>query len=109
MRTAWAMIMALRPWQSLKNLVVFAAVIFARKADDPHAVLVAVLAFCAFCLASSAGYLVNDLRDLSLDRSHPKKRYRPIASGRLPPLVAAPISVTIGAVVASRPQLSPAS
>ncbi|MFH0945598.1 MAG: decaprenyl-phosphate phosphoribosyltransferase [Planctomycetota bacterium] len=83
MTATWALIIALRPWQWLKNLVVFAALIFAQRANDPEAVLLSVLAFASFCLASSAGYLVNDLKDIDLDRRHPTKRRRPIASGRL--------------------------
>ena len=43
----------------------------------------ALLTFIAFCAISSAGYLVNDLRDAPLDRRHPEKRNRPIASGEL--------------------------
>lgn len=76
-------LVALRPWQWLKNTLVFAALIFSRQAFDPDAALAASLAFVALCLASSAGYLVNDLRDAPLDRLHPTKRTRPIASGAL--------------------------
>ena len=81
--STWALVIAIRPWQWLKNMVVFAAVIFAHRADDPELVLLSVLAFASFCLASSAGYLVNDLKDRKLDRLHPTKCNRPIASGRL--------------------------
>ena len=95
MSTVWALIIALRPWQWLKNVVVFAALIFAQKAGDPQAVLTAVLAFLAFCFASSTGYLINDLRDLKLDRRHPTKCNRPIASGRLKVFVAVASAVPL--------------
>ena len=45
--------------------------------------LQATLAFVAFCAISSAGYFINDLNDVELDRKHPKKRFRPIAAGEL--------------------------
>ena len=45
--------------------------------------LEATIAFVSFCLISSAGYFVNDLVDVELDRKHPKKRYRPLAAGEL--------------------------
>jgi len=76
---AWARL--LRPQQWVKNVLVFAALIFARKLFDPHAFLFASLAFGAFCLASSSVYVVNDLIDVERDRLHPEKRHRPIASG----------------------------
>ena len=42
-----------------------------------------MLTFAAFCAISSAGYFINDLNDVELDRAHPKKRFRPIAAGQL--------------------------
>ena len=71
----------LRPRQWTKNLLVFAAVIFADKLGDPQRLLEAAVAFVAYCAASSAAYLVNDTRDAELDRLHPVKRDRPVASG----------------------------
>jgi len=59
------------------------AVVFARRSDDPHAVLSAVLAVACFCLLSSAVYVFNDIVDVDKDRAHPLKRLRPIASGAL--------------------------
>jgi 4-hydroxybenzoate polyprenyltransferase len=74
---------ALRVYQWSKNLVVLAALIFAHQAQDPAQIGIALAAFLAFCLASSATYLVNDIVDVEKDRAHPKKRERPIASGAL--------------------------
>lgn len=72
-----------RPQEWIKNLFVFAGLLFSGKFNDGGAVLEATLAFIAFCGISSAGYYVNDLIDVELDRKHPKKRYRPLAAGEL--------------------------
>ena len=74
---------ALRPQEWIKNLLVFAGVLFSGQVDEGAQVLDATLVFAAFCAISSAGYLFNDLRDADLDRRHPEKRLRPIASGEL--------------------------
>jgi 4-hydroxybenzoate polyprenyltransferase len=83
-----ALVAAARPLQWTKNLLVFAGVIFAAELDDPRRVAEAVLIFVSFSLASSAAYLVNDVRDAAEDREHPVKRLRPIASGELSPRLA---------------------
>ncbi|MDJ0849442.1 MAG: decaprenyl-phosphate phosphoribosyltransferase [Myxococcota bacterium] len=75
------MLRLLRPKQWTKNLLLFAALLFAERLLDPAAFARACLAFVAFCLASSSIYVVNDLVDLERDRAHPEKRHRPIASG----------------------------
>jgi decaprenyl-phosphate phosphoribosyltransferase len=75
---------ALRPRQWMKNALVFAAPIAAGVIDDADVLLDTAAAFVAFCCASSATYLLNDLQDVELDRKHPTKRDRPIASGALP-------------------------
>lgn len=72
-----------RPQEWIKNLFVFAGLLFSGKFNDPHAVGEAVLAFLSFCAISSAGYYVNDLIDVELDRKHPRKRYRPLAAREL--------------------------
>ena len=82
---ARAAIVALRPRQWLKNLLVFAGLVFAAKLGDAGRWLEAVAAFGAYCAVSSAAYLVNDLRDREDDRLHPVKRARPIARGELSP------------------------
>ena len=74
---------ALRPRQWTKNLLLFAGIIFAAKLGDATRWLEAVAAFAAYCAASSASYLVNDVRDAPHDRAHPVKRARPIARGEL--------------------------
>lgn len=72
-----------RPQEWIKNFFVFAGLLFSGQFNDAGAVLEATLAFVAFCAISSAGYFVNDLVDVELDRKHPKKRYRPLAAREL--------------------------
>jgi 4-hydroxybenzoate polyprenyltransferase len=74
---------AARPLQWTKNLLVFAGIVFAAELGDAGRWLEAVLIFAAFCLASSASYLANDVHDAAADRAHPVKRSRPVASGML--------------------------
>lgn len=75
---------AMRPRQWLKNLFVFAGLIFTLDVPHPPAdYLRAVLAFALFCVLSGAVYLLNDTLDAGRDRLHEKKRLRPVASGRL--------------------------
>lgn len=85
---AQAALVALRPRQWLKNLLVFAGLVFAAKLGDAGRWLEALAAFGAYCALSSAAYLVNDLRDREDDRLHPVKRARPIARGELSPRAA---------------------
>jgi 4-hydroxybenzoate polyprenyltransferase len=72
-----------RPKEWIKNVFVFAGLLFSGKFSQSHEVLEAFITFVAFCLISSAGYFVNDLIDVELDRKHPKKRFRPLAAGEL--------------------------
>jgi 4-hydroxybenzoate polyprenyltransferase len=78
-----AAVRAGRPQEWVKNVFVFAGLLFSGKFNQSHEVLEALLTFVAFCAISSAGYYVNDLVDVELDRKHPKKRFRPIAAGEL--------------------------
>jgi 4-hydroxybenzoate polyprenyltransferase len=93
-----AAIVALRPRQWLKNLLVFAGLVFAAKLGDAGRWLEAVAAFSAYCAVSSAAYLVNDLRDREDDRMHPVKRARPIARGELSPRAAVVLAAGLVAV-----------
>ncbi len=83
-----ALIKALRPKQWSKNGLLFVAMVFAEQYTNPEAWRDVWIGFGLFCLLSSAGYLVNDLHDVEADRTHPKKKHRPIASGALPVWVA---------------------
>ena len=82
---ARAALVSLRPRQWTKNLLLFAGIIFAAKLGDLTRWVEAFAAFAAYCAASSASYLVNDIRDAPHDRVHPIKRLRPIARGELSP------------------------
>lgn len=81
-------VVAMRPRQWSKNLLLFAGLLFAEKLGDTTRVWLNILAFLSFCLISGAVYIYNDLRDVEEDRLHPQKRLRPIASGNLPEAVA---------------------
>ena len=83
-----ALLQALRPKQWTKNLLVFAGVVFAQLAGEPGMLLRAAGGVLAFSLLAGTVYLVNDLKDVEADRQHPKKKKRPVASGRLQPAVA---------------------
>ena len=78
-----ALIAALRPAQWSKNLLVFGGIVFAAQLEDPRRWVWALSAFVAYCAASSAAYLVNDVRDAEEDRRHPTKRNRPVARGEV--------------------------
>jgi 4-hydroxybenzoate polyprenyltransferase len=97
---ARAALVAIRPQEWIKNVLVFAGVLFSGKFDDFGAIATAALAFAAFCAISSAGYLINDINDVEFDRAHPNKRNRPIASGELAErsAVILAIALTVGAL-----------
>ena len=90
-----AAFLSLRPRQWTKNLLLFAGIIFAAKLGDATRWGEAVAAFAAYCAASSASYLVNDVRDAPHDRVHPIKRTRPIARGELSPRLAEALAVAL--------------
>ena len=105
---AASLFVSLRPDQWTKNLIVFAALIFAVKLLDPAALANASAAFLIFCALSGAVYLINDVSDRAQDQAHPLKRLRPIASGELSPgtamLSAVILSVAaLGSAFALRP------
>ncbi|GAP99462.1 decaprenyl-phosphate phosphoribosyltransferase [Leptolyngbya sp. NIES-2104] len=95
---AWgtAFLTALRPRQWTKNLIVFAAPLFAFRVQV-DAVAGSSLAFILFCCVSSSFYLLNDVIDIKADRLHPVKRHRPIASG----FVSVPLAVLSAIVLIS--------
>jgi 4-hydroxybenzoate polyprenyltransferase len=89
------LVRALRPQEWIKNLLVFAGVLFSGRLDQSGALGDAVVTFVAFCAISSAGYLFNDIRDREHDRRHPDKRNRPIASGAVAPSTAGTLAVAL--------------
>ena len=90
-----AALVSLRPRQWTKNLLLFAGIIFAAKLGDAGRWGEAFAAFAAYCAASSASYLVNDVRDAPHDREHPVKRARPIARGEVSPRLAELIAAVL--------------
>lgn len=92
-----AILVSMRPFQWIKNLAIFAAIIFNGELFDPVHFRQTILAFVSFCLLSSASYLINDIVDAPLDRKHPQKKDRPIAKGDLDPDLA--VLVAVGLII----------
>jgi 4-hydroxybenzoate polyprenyltransferase len=74
---------SIRPQQWLKNLFIFAPLIFSENIFNRSMFLQSLLAFAVFCLLSGALYILNDLKDIKEDRLHPIKSKRPLAAGKL--------------------------
>lgn len=91
-----AMIVAMRPRQWAKNVLVFAAPLAAGQLFQADIFWPSIGAFVMFCLISSATYLVNDTKDRDSDREHPTKYKRPIAAGEIP----VPLAISLAAVLA---------
>lgn len=87
----------IRPKQWAKNLIVFAPALFSGKIFEPATFSAASLCFVAFCMCASAVYVVNDVLDCKSDRLHPKKKFRPIASGR----ISVPVALLLGSACAA--------
>jgi 4-hydroxybenzoate polyprenyltransferase len=93
-----AAFVALRPRQWTKNLLLFAGIVFAAELGDASRWAAAIAAFVAYCVASSAAYLVNDVRDADADRRHPVKRLRPVARRELEPRTALLLAAGLASV-----------
>lgn len=96
----------LRPKQWIKNAFVGVPLVFGQKLLDLDALWRVAVAFALFCLVSGCVYVINDIVDVEKDRAHPKKKNRPIASGKLPPniarnfaIVAVPLALTAAFVL----------
>lgn len=85
----------IRPHQWTKNVFCFAGVVFGGRLAEPDAHLKALGVFACFCAVSSATYVFNDIRDRELDKEHPKKKNRPIASGKVSVPTAAVVCVLL--------------
>ena len=96
-RTLVNLLRAMRVKQWIKNIFVFAGIVFAeeRLLTQGDALLKVSLAFLFFCLISSSVYLINDLVDLEQDRQHPEKRLRPLAAEQLSPRLAGVIAILL--------------
>jgi decaprenyl-phosphate phosphoribosyltransferase len=93
--TASGLVIAMRPRQWVKNVLVVVAPAAAGQLFHAHVAARTAVAFVVFCLASSGTYLVNDIRDRDADRLHPGKRVRPIAQGIVSVEVAAASAVAL--------------
>jgi decaprenyl-phosphate phosphoribosyltransferase len=89
-----ALVLAARPRQWVKNVLVLAAPLAAAKLGHTDVLRTSAIAFVAFCFAASCIYFINDVMDVESDRRHPKKRFRPIAAGWVP----IPLAVAAGVV-----------
>ena len=100
---ARALVIAMRPYQWSKNLLVFVSILIAHRYNEFELLSSTIIAFLAFCLCSSAVYLINDLLDLGADRKHREKSRRPFASGQaslLYGILAIPLLLSMAAVLA---------
>jgi 4-hydroxybenzoate polyprenyltransferase len=102
-RTAAALVYELRPQQWIKNLACLAGLIFSCQLFDTSALGRSLLGLFAFCLASSAVYILNDIIDRDRDRNNPRTAGRPLASGELPVGVAL---VALGLLLAGAAHLA---
>lgn len=91
----WA---SMRPKQWIKNIFVFAALVFDRQLISLDALWITLVAALLFCLASSLIYLINDLVDIESDRQHPTKKHRPLPAGKLSKHAATTAAVIIALV-----------
>ena len=76
-------VLAARPYQWSKNILIFVPLILGHTLFDPKKLMATTLGFLVLCVLASSSYMLNDLADLESDRRHPTKRYRPFASGHL--------------------------
>lgn len=100
-----------RPKQWVKNALVFAAPGAAGVLDERLELQRSLIAFVAFCMAAAGTYFINDARDVTADRLHPKKRYRPVATGVVPVSLAFALGAlllagSIGVALLANPQLA---
>lgn len=95
-----AMVRLARPHQWIKNTLVLAALIFGQRLFVLNDVVLAVVAFVAFCALSSAGYVLNDIADRDADRLNPEKCDRPLARGDLTVAAASREAIALAAIAA---------
>lgn len=99
--TVISLVKVARPIHWVKNLSVFAALIFTGHLYQTLPFGRVFLAFIVFCLITSATYIINDIFDAKLDRLHPIKKNRPIASGKLPISIALTEAVVLAILAIS--------
>lgn len=85
----------IRPKHYLKNVLIFLPLVFSGQLFKDNNITFGLVAFAAFSLAASSVYIINDIRDRKLDALHPKKKFRPIASGEINPASAAVLAILL--------------
>lgn len=100
MRGLTGLVRSMRPRQWLKNVFIFAPLVFDEKLFQPAPLGRTAAGFLILCLLSGAVYLFNDLQDFERDRQHPRKRHRPLPSGELDPRIAWGATALIPAALA---------
>jgi len=98
-KTLKILIKEMRPKQWVKNVVIYAPLVFDQKLNNLDAILKTTGGFLVFCLLSGLVYIVNDLADVEADKIHPTKRNRPIASGELPIRTAWIAALILGLII----------
>ncbi len=93
---AWELLRLIRPVHWVKNLSIFAALVFAGSLTERELFLRVFMAFWAFNFAASATYVFNDILDAPRDRLHPRKKNRPIAKGTVPIPIALMLAMVLG-------------
>ena len=96
--TPLALLRLMRPHQWLKNVFVFAGLMFSQTWHRGPLVEQVLWAFLAFCAASSLVYILNDWRDRAADAQHPTKRLRPLASGAVSPQTALGLAAVLALI-----------
>jgi 4-hydroxybenzoate polyprenyltransferase len=85
----------MRPHQYIKNFFIFLPLFFALKITNFSLLIQTIIAFISFSLTASAVYILNDLKDIKEDKLHPKKRFRPIASGKISKKIAITLMIVL--------------
>ena len=98
--TLLALVRLMRPHQWVKNVFVFAGLVFSQRWDVLALDLAVLQAFAAFCCVSSMVYILNDWHDRASDALHPVKRKRPLASGTVSPAQALGLAIALLAAAA---------
>ncbi len=88
----WILV-SVRPRQWLKNLALFAPLVFEGAFFKGDKFFLVFYGFIIFCVITSSTYLINDVIDRAKDKAHPFKSKRPIAAGRIHPVLALAIAI----------------
>lgn len=101
MRVLAGLVRTMRPRQWTKNALIYAGIVFDGQLFVPESFIRITISFVLLCVIAGSIYIINDLADVESDRLHPRKRFRPIASGQLPIRVAivSAVLIPIGSLI----------